>query len=210
VQGVTPCFTTAPRTLAITRRLPSYRLISILSSNLICPTRSIQYKLTLPVQYARWYQWSVPSNASINGRSDTTQISVNFTTAASATGDLVRVRGINNCGKGIWSSTSVKLPACPTSFAKGFTNDLIPNKLINATVYPNPSKNAFNLQWTNNVVTPIYIQVTDIAGKRIETLKANSLNSISFGQNYTPGIYIVQIKQGTDIQMLRVVKCGGV
>jgi hypothetical protein len=48
--------------------------------------------------------------------------------------------------------------------------------------------------------------LTNIAGKRIETLKANSLNSISFGQNYSAGIYIVQIKQGTDIQMLRVVK----
>ena len=56
------------------------------------------------------------------------------------------------------------------------------------------------------VLITIYIQVTDIAGKRIETLKTNSLNSISFGQNYSPGIYIVQIKQGTDVQMIKVVK----
>ena len=206
VQGVTPCFTTAPRNLAITRRLPSYRLISILSSTLTCPTRSIQYKLTLPIQYARWYEWSLPTNATIDGRNDTTQITANFTTAASITGDRVRVRGINNCGKGIWAFIPVKLPACSTSFAKGFTKELIPNKRLNATVYPNPTKSAFNLQWTNNVVSPIYIQVTDIAGKHIESLKANNLNSISFGQNYTPGIYIVQIKQGTDVQMLRVVK----
>ena len=206
VQGVTPCFTTAPRNLAVTRRLPSYRLISILSSSLTCPTRSIQYKLTLPIQYARWYEWSLPTNASIDGRSDTTQITAIFTTAASQTGDRVRVRGINNCGKGNWTSTTVKLPACSTSFAKGFVNQVKPNVNLKAMAYPNPSNSSFNLQWSNNFELPVYIQVTDIAGKRIEQWQAKGLNNLRFGQNYKPGIYVVQLKQGTESQILRVVK----
>ncbi len=206
VQGVTPCFTTAPRNLAVTRRLPSYRLISTLSSSLSCPTRSIQYKLTLPIQYARWYEWSLPTNASIDGRSDTNQINAIFTTAASQTGDRVRVRGINNCGKGIWTAVTVKLPACSTSFAKGFVNQVKPNVNLKAMAYPNPSNSSFNLQWSNNFELPVYIQVTDIAGKRIEQWQAKGLNNLQFGQNYKPGIYVVQLKQGTESQILRVVK----
>jgi hypothetical protein len=206
VQGVTPCFTTAPRNLAVTRRLPSYRLISILSSSLTCPTRSIQYKLTFPIQYARWHEWSLPTNASIDGRSDTTQINAIFTTAASQTGDRVRVRGINNCGKGIWTALTVKLPACSTSFAKGLVKEITPNVNLKATAYPNPSNSSFNLQWSNNFELPVNIQVTDIVGKRIEQWQAKGLNNLHFGQNYKPGIYMVQLKQGSESQILRVVK----
>lgn len=206
VQGVTPCFTTAPRNLAVTRRLPSYRLISILSSSLICPSISIQYKLTLPIQYARWYEWSLPTNASIDGRSDTTQITAIFITAASQINDRVRVRGINNCGKGVWTSVNVKLPACSTSFAKGFVNEVKPNVNLKAMAYPNPSNSSFNLQWSNNFELPVYIQVTDIAGKRIDQWQAKGLNNLYFGQNYKPGIYMVQLKQGSESQILRVVK----
>jgi hypothetical protein len=110
VRGVTPCFTTNARNLAVTRRLPSLRPITILSSSLTCPARSIQYQ-SLPIQNARWYEWSVPSTGTIDGRRDTNQLTVNYSTAASPTGAVVRLRGLNNCGKGAWTATPVRLPA---------------------------------------------------------------------------------------------------
>ncbi len=40
----------------------------------------------------------------------------------------------------------------------------------------------------------------------MEQWQAKGLNSFHFGQNYKPGIYMVQIKLGSESQILRVVK----
>jgi hypothetical protein len=206
VRGVTPCFTTNPRNLSITRRLPSYRLITVASSSLTCPTRSIQYQ-TLPITYASWYEWSVPSNGSIDGRSDTTQITVNYTTAASLASDRVRLRGVNNCGKGSWTSIPVRLPACSASFAKIRVTDIEKTDFsLNVVAFPNPSRTLFNLNWTSENEMPVLIKTCDITGKIIQQKQVSGFHSIMLGQNYRPGIYLVQIKQGTQNRIVRLIK----
>lgn len=205
VRGVTPCFTTAPRNLSVTRRLPSLRPISILSSSLTCPTRSIQYQ-SLPIQFARWYEWSVPANGTIDGRRDTTQLTVNYSTAASLTGAVVRLRGLNNCGKGVWTAIPVRLPACTSSFARLPLNTYVSGFGFKATAFPNPSQSAFNLQWSTGSDLPLNIQVTDLTGKRMDQWQVGGSKTMTIGQSYQPGIYMVHLKQGAQTQTLRLIK----
>jgi hypothetical protein len=131
---------------------------------------------------------------------------VNYSTAASPTGAVVRLRGLNNCGKGAWTATPVRLPACATSFAKLPLNAFATGYGLKATAFPNPSQSAFNVQWSSGSDQPIYIRVTDLAGKRIDLWQVGGSKSMTIGRSYQPGIYMLHLKQGAQTQTLRLIK----
>jgi hypothetical protein len=98
------------------------------------------------------------------------------------------------------------LPACASSFAKLPLNTHVPGFGFKATAFPNPSQSSFNLQWSSGSDQPIYIQVTDLAGKRIDQWQVGGSKTMTIGRSYQPGIYMVHLKQGAQTQTLRLIK----
>ena len=69
---------------------------------------------------------------------------------------------------------------------------------------PNPANNQFRLMLpvSDKAAT---VRVFDINGKTLYTTKTAS-QSITFGQNFAPGIYMVEVRQGENVKTLKAVK----
>jgi len=60
-------------------------------------------------------------------------------------------------------------------------------------VWPNPSSGIFNLRITDERNKEVEITITDIAGRRMLSLKGATNRDIRFGEKLLPGIYFVEI-----------------
>jgi hypothetical protein len=73
---------------------------------------------------------------------------------------------------------------------------------------PNPSSNYFTLTIRGgNLSEAITLQVTDALGRVVEqrtNLQTNS--NIQIGSNYKPGMYLVQITQGSVHEQAKLIK----
>ncbi|HNX65871.1 MAG TPA: SusF/SusE family outer membrane protein [Bacteroidales bacterium] len=77
---------------------------------------------------------------------------------------------------------------------------------LTVSVWPNPSSSNFSLQVISGAEEPIEFTLTDITGKLISKENIMNNQTISFGVNMSPGIYIVQIKQNNNTRMLKIMK----
>jgi hypothetical protein len=79
---------------------------------------------------------------------------------------------------------------------------------FSAVAYPNPSNSAFNLQINGANNQTILVLVFDMTGRQIESkvVKANNIENITLGQNYSTGIYNVIVSQGVNSKTVRLVK----
>jgi hypothetical protein len=74
-------------------------------------------------------------------------------------------------------------------------------------VLSNPTRNYFELQLSGNLSNSTQLRVFDIQGRLVETKSQLQINqTIRIGALYNPGVYLVQIAQGTQMQTLRLVK----
>ena len=78
---------------------------------------------------------------------------------------------------------------------------------FSAKVLSNPSPNYFELQLNGKVGSTTQLTVYDLQGRVVETKPSlQSTQTLRLGTFYRPGIYLMQIKQGTQIQTIRLVK----
>jgi hypothetical protein len=75
-----------------------------------------------------------------------------------------------------------------------------------ATVWPNPSYQYFNANITGLGDAPITVKVVDMSGRVISTLTATHNQTIRFGENLKPGIYIVEVLQGSEKAIQKIMK----
>lgn len=75
--------------------------------------------------------------------------------------------------------------------------------IINAL--PNPSSSSFTLLTKNNN-KPINIKVTDVMGRVVEIKLNITTTNFEIGNNYQPGIYIVEVSRGKLKQLIKLVK----
>lgn len=167
----------------------------------------------------KWsFTGSLGSNAQIDsGTIYSRIIRVKYTNyAAALIGDSVRVAYISACDTG--RNKAVKLintfrlcqtttkiqsslqKAIQTGISSSSSND------INYKVYPNPSSGNFNLKVTSDNKEKIDAQVMDAQGRLIKRIIFNSNEIISFGNELTPGVYMIKLKEGKEEKSVRVVK----
>ena len=99
---------------------------------------------------------------------------------------------------------SARVPAFNANKIKEEKNHA--DKLL-ITAIPNPSRNYFTLKLQGNTKEMFQMRVLDVSGRIVETrngLPANT--SFDFGNNLQGGIYIVEVTQGKERQMLKLVK----
>jgi hypothetical protein len=83
-------------------------------------------------------------------------------------------------------------------------------ELLGVSASPNPSSNYFTLKIAGgNMSGKLSVRVTDVVGRtmeRRENLQPNTI--LTIGHNYLPGIYFVQVIQGTSRKQIKLVKAG--
>jgi|GEM_PF-751318 len=101
------------------------------------------------------------------------------------------------------------LGECENTLASKMNSTLI---TYNADVFtviaaPNPTKTEFEITISGGDTTQsILINVFDILGRKIDTVKSGYTSSITLKSNLSPGIYIAEIHNGTKTKTIKLVK----
>jgi hypothetical protein len=78
---------------------------------------------------------------------------------------------------------------------------------LSVRVLSNPAFSHFDLQINGKAGNTLQVRTYDIAGRMIETRSAVPSNqTLRLGTSYHPGVYIVEIVQGAEKQVIRLVK----
>ncbi len=72
--------------------------------------------------------------------------------------------------------------------------------------FPNPTNSYFTLQIRTDKNEAVEIRVMDIQGRSILSKRNAAQGNISFGNDFASGTYIVEVKQGSSRQMLKLTK----
>ncbi len=80
------------------------------------------------------------------------------------------------------------------------------NAKIEVSTYPNPSENFFNLKVKTVRSEPVVIKVFEMSGKLVQTIKGAPYETFRFGDHLVTGMYFVEVWQGSEKVMSKVVK----
>ena len=72
--------------------------------------------------------------------------------------------------------------------------------------YPNPTNTEFNLLVEGGTNEKVNIIVMSVDGRIVHQTTGFSNQTYRFGSSYLPGVYIVKVMQGNNLQMIKVVK----
>lgn len=84
--------------------------------------------------------------------------------------------------------------------------DRLAKNALSVKVLANPSTTYFDIQISGVQNNKVQLRVYDLQGRLIETKPLQSSQTLRLGAFYNPGVYLVQIAQGMQVQTLRVVK----
>ncbi|MEA2043553.1 MAG: T9SS type A sorting domain-containing protein [Bacteroidota bacterium] len=78
-----------------------------------------------------------------------------------------------------------------------FQQVAVENEILDVILYPNPFENKLNIQITEEITDGIYIQITDIHGRKILSAKYNCKRNITLQlRHISCGQYIIHITSG--------------
>lgn len=77
---------------------------------------------------------------------------------------------------------------------------------FDVSVWPNPGTDNFNLMVESDSDEPVEFTVYDIADRLILKSVVNNKQSVDFGYDLLPGIYIIRIRQAKNFKAVRVIK----
>lgn len=149
---------------------------------------------------ATYYQWTIPADASFaqgygNGMTYTPVVHINF----GNTGGKVSVVAENYCDTSVAKSIQIKVTNC----VSGMSVEAESNKSL---VYPNPSSGVFTLRLGSEYHSSVSVIVKDVTGKVVERLSSITGSNFRFGDKLVKGVYFVEITNGGEKEVLRVVK----
>jgi len=158
------------------------------------------------------FRWTRPNNTTITSASaDSSSITVRFNTGY--TGGVISVKSQSRCGTlSAARSQSLTHTGCAlgTKLSQPITTSY--NNSFEVSLYPNPTANAFKLLIKNNKVagtissTSAIVKVIDIQGRMIKSFQANTNQVIAIGNELKPGVYMVEVRVGEEVKVVRAVK----
>lgn len=78
---------------------------------------------------------------------------------------------------------------------------------LEVSVMPNPSETDFRLiLHSNDKVSPVNIKVVNINGQLLKVLKGRISDTFRFGHDLSQGVYMVEVTQGSQKQILKLIK----
>jgi hypothetical protein len=150
------------------------------------------------------YTWTVPANTVILSGQGSTTISLQFNTGY--TGGTLSVIASNCIGSGTATTFKLTHNNCgvhdPTSIDEAGTITG-----LDVLVYPNPFRGQFFLKVTAPGSEPVNMKIFDITGRMVEASdNIPNAEEVTFGERLQAGIYLIQVQQGDDSKVLRIIK----
>jgi hypothetical protein len=200
---------------------PASILITPVSVN-ICGARKYRYTApnlplgTTLLATPTGYVWSMPtgnvgSTGSLDsGTLNSQKIIITYSSnAAAAAGDSIRLRYSSSCGNSAIKAQKLSntvLNGCPIiaraiqSKSKQYSSEL------HVKVSPNPTSGNFQLNIQSNNTSKIACRVTDIQGKTILNRYIQSGDFETFGHDWKPGVYFMEVSQGIQSRTQKLIK----
>ena len=173
---------------------------------------------TSSIGAASGYLWSAPtgtvgSTGTIDsGDVNSRIITVTYTSnAAAGVGDSIRLRYTSGCGNGAIKAqklSNVVKTGC-TPISKNSSTSRVPITVastMEVNVYPNPTTSQFNVQVKSSSTEVAVVRVLDFTGRFIKAIKVSSNTNVNIGSDLKAGAYMLEVRQGKEVKMVRVVK----
>jgi len=153
------------------------------------------------------YLWTLPAGALLDSGSNGLKIKVRFIAAGANDSIYVQGVGANGCA-GAKKVLKLNTTNCITLETSKFANSIEEKgKNLDAIIYPNPTMDAFQLIVKSSKKSNIIkARIIDSQGRRIKTFTLNSNEIVSFGNELHPGVYLVEVIEGDNVKMIKVVK----
>lgn len=105
-----------------------------------------------------------------------------------------------NCGNPIPGSAPVSNPET--------TPALFTGNSFSVQAYPNPSITDFNIRVSSISTEPVYLRITDQSGRVTNktVVPLTGTSNINIGKELRKGVYFVEVQQGSNRQVLKLVK----
>jgi hypothetical protein len=78
--------------------------------------------------------------------------------------------------------------------------------VLTIKAFPNPSSTSFTLLLPGSANDKAIITVTDLLGRSVYQATGTGNQEYKFGYDFRPGIYLVKVIRGTDIQSIKLIK----
>src|SRR5687768_3640369 len=104
--------------------------------------------------------------------------------------------------------TNKKCPGSPAR-REATTENENPNIIagkLRVNIFPNPTFDQFTLAIESGSKESVQILITDILGRRVYQTGGRTNQTYAFGKDLGRGVYVVQVKQGNDIQTFKLIK----
>jgi len=206
VTATNGCGTGLARSLVISRLSPAtpgnIDVVNISS----CPNRTYTYSISSMPGNSTSTEWTVPVGGTIINGQGTTSITVVYNSGV--IDGNVFVRGINNCGVSSYKYTIVKLAPCPSIPGSNLNKGVNANEpsVMDVKVFPNPTTSMFNLQVKTVETKQVSIKILDVQGRLIKTMQINPNEKITLGAELKSGVYMLEVNDGSNRKVVRVVK----
>jgi hypothetical protein len=73
-------------------------------------------------------------------------------------------------------------------------------------VFPNPTTSQFNIQVKSSGTEEAVVRVLDLTGRFIKRVEVSSNSNVNVGSDLKAGAYMIEVRQGKEVKMVRVVK----
>jgi hypothetical protein len=154
------------------------------------------------------YLWTLPAGAYVDSGSNGLKIKLHYVFATANDSIYVQAIGANGC---ISAKKVLKLTTtgCASpSYTKVETSAIKTTVLdpMSVSIYPNPTTTAYQLYVKSSKVSNVTARVLDVQGRLVNTFKFSSMETIAFGSELKPGVYMVEVREGKEVKTVRVVK----
>ena len=214
-KGQSACGVTGSSKTVLLQYLPPTpsSITSSTSSYNACIGNSISYTVVVPLpnttqRAATAYRWTKPNYTTITSATvDSSSITLRFNTGY--IGGALTVKGQTVCGAtGTAKSQTLTHTGCAAGTKINEATESLFTTNVDYQLSPNPTTNNFTLQINKQFgnTTATHIRILDLQGRTIQTKTAASNTPISFGETLHAGIYVIEIKTGNNIKIIRAVK----
>lgn len=80
------------------------------------------------------------------------------------------------------------------------------NSVLKISAYPNPSASSFKLILEGGSKEKVVITVSDLSGRKLYQAAGELQKQYNFGNEFIPGMYLLQVVQGSNKQTIKLVK----